>query len=102
MFSLSFNNKFIYIFNSLVSPLTILVLFRYLDTVKTPVLNFMGANSLYILGLHGGIILLSEHFLPACIFDKKYILWILVLAVNCLIILLINRLKNLKVKKSIG
>ena len=81
MFGLVFNNKFKYVFTSIIGSISIIFFFKRIQSNK--LLLFYGKNSLIILGTHGVVLYLIEDLLRVN-FDN-YIMGIIILILTLII-----------------
>ena len=89
--NLVFNNKILYVFNSLVGAVSIIILLKNLE-FKSNVLKYYGRNSLLLFVTHGNLIYLFRKFIGANMhgYISGFILFILILAIEVIIIYIVN------------
>ena len=89
--NLVFNNKILYVVNSVIGTISIILLFKNIN-IKTKMLKYYGMNSLIIFVTHGNLIYLFRKFISVNMhgYISGLVLFVLIIAIQIPIIYTIN------------
>lgn len=92
LWALEFNNKILYVFNSLIGSLALILLFKNILNKDIKILNYLGKNTLIIMGTHQVLIEIIEVFTKCERYNNgvSFIIFIIVILLEIPIISLIN------------